>query len=158
MDYREIFDRRRWNRNAWDSTRRNREGGKKGERKMTDGVAKFGAIGAIPGIDRIELGEFGNARAFDHAHQVEPGVDDGAGAVGEADQRQDGARRPDFRVIGAGGFKLGKRKNHVADGAGADEQAATLGKYAPLSLVCQVRRDGATAGATARGNFDTLPA
>ncbi|MCU1338713.1 MAG: hypothetical protein JWO19_4294 [Bryobacterales bacterium] len=100
------------------------ERGEKRERKMAHGVAKFGAVRSVPGIDGIERFQLGDASAFDDAQQIESGVGNRAGAVGETDQGEHRTRGPDFGIGGPGGFESGKREYNVADGAGADEKPA----------------------------------
>jgi hypothetical protein len=53
--------------------------------EMAGRIPEFGAVGAIPGIDGVELFQLGDVGAFDHADQVQASVGDGACAVGEAD-------------------------------------------------------------------------
>jgi len=91
---------------------------------VPDGIAKLGTVRAVPGIDGIEVFQLWNAGAFEHAHQIECGVGDGACAVGEADQGKQRAGSPDFGVIGAGGFESGQGKNHIADGARTNEKSS----------------------------------
>lgn len=122
MDDSEIFAPGRRDFNA----RRNfgeRLGGEKRKGQVRDGGAEFGAGGAVPGVDFVEGFE---QRAFCRcdAQQIEAGVGDGAGSVGEADKGEGNARGPDFGVIGPGGFERGERENDVADGAGADQEAS----------------------------------
>ena len=62
--------------------------------------------------------------ALDNAEQIEASVGDGAGAVGEADQRKHGPGNPDFGVIGTGGFESGQGQNHVANGAWANKKSS----------------------------------
>lgn len=121
MKDREVFDRRGWNFDARRRMSLQRERGEKRERQMTHGVAKFGAIRAVPGVNRIEGLECGDFCVIDDADQVKAGVGDRADFVGETDQRHGGARDPDFGVIGAGAFEVGKRKDHVPDRARTDE-------------------------------------
>jgi len=91
---------------------------------VPDGIAKLETVRAVPGIDGIEVFQLWNAGAFEHAHQIECGVGDGACAVGEADQGKQRAGSPDFGVIGAGGFESGQGKNHIADGARTNEKSS----------------------------------
>lgn len=109
MDHGEIFQARGGNRDARNGLMRDRQGGEKREGKMPHRVAKFSPVGSIPGINRIELRQLRRRCAFDHPHQVEPGIEDRAGAVGKPDQRQNRARRPDLGVIGPRRFQLRKR-------------------------------------------------
>lgn len=101
--------------------------GKESERQMGDRLAEFGAVGAVPGVDGVEGFERRDAGAVEDAEEVEAGVDDRAGAVGEADQGKHRARGPDFGVFVARGFEGGQGEDHVADGAGTDQQAAGHG-------------------------------
>jgi hypothetical protein len=125
MDHGEIAGRGGGHRNARDAFGGRRERGKKCKRKMADGLAKLGAVCAVPGIDGIERVELRDARIVDDAQKVEAGIGNRAGAVGETDQGKQGARRPDFGVIGARGFKSRQGQNDIADGAGANQQAAS---------------------------------
>ena len=95
-----------------------RQRGKERERKMADSVAKFGTVRSVPGIDGVERLQLRNAGAFDHSDQIQASIGESAGAIGEADQGQQGARRPHFGVIGARSFERGERKDDVADRAG----------------------------------------
>jgi hypothetical protein len=54
------------------------------------------------------------------ADQIEARVDDGPGSVGKSNERQDGSRSPDFRVVGARSFELGKGEDDVSDRAWTD--------------------------------------
>jgi len=94
------------------------------EGQMPHRIAKLWAVGAVPGIDRIEARQIWDASAFDHADQIESGVDDGACAVGESNQRKHRTRHPDFGVIGAGSFESGQGQNNVPDGSGPDEESS----------------------------------
>jgi hypothetical protein len=102
-----------------------RERGEKREREMADGVAKFGAVRSVPGIDGVEGFQLRDARVFDHADQIQARIGDGSGAVGEADQRKQRARGPDFGIRRPSSFQGRKRKDDVADGARTDEQSTT---------------------------------
>jgi len=114
---------------------------------MANCVAKFWLCRAVPGIDRVEGVELGDACAFDYAQQVESCIGDGAGAIGEADQREHRARRPNLSVFGARCFEGGKRKDHIADRAGANEQTAHY--FRPYSLRA-LSRSTIRASSTAR--------
>ena len=92
---------------------------------MRDGFTKLGTVGAVPGINFIERFERWACCVGD-ADEVESCVGDGTGFIGEADQRQSDAGRPDFGVIGSRGFESGEREDDVADGAGADQKAFHL--------------------------------
>jgi hypothetical protein len=124
MDHGEVFGRTGGNLDSRNSVRWGRQRREEGKREIADGLAKLGTVGSVPGVDRIEKLEFGDAGVLYHAQQIEASVGDGAGAVGEADQRKHGTRGPDFSVGGAGGFECGQREDDVADGARADEKAA----------------------------------
>jgi hypothetical protein len=100
----------------------NRERRKERERQMRHGVAKFLAVRAVPGINGIEGLKRGDAGVFEHADQVEAGVGDGAGPVDAADQRENGARRPDFGIVRFRRFHLRQPEDHVADRTGTDQQ------------------------------------
>jgi len=108
-------------RDAYGGRRKRREECK---REMADRIPEFGTVRAIPGIDRVEFFQLGDASALDNSHKVEPGVGDGAGAVGEADQGEHRAGSPHFGVIGARGFEGGEGQNNVADGAGTNEKSS----------------------------------
>jgi hypothetical protein len=140
MDRREIFKRRLGHGNAGNSASRNRQGREEGERKMADGVAKFGSICPIPGGDGMERRKLRDGRALDHAQQLDSGVEDGSGAIGEADERQGHARRPDLGVFSARGFELRQGQDHVADGAGANQKSAVQVYFNPYSLRALSRR------------------
>lgn len=104
---------------------RRRQRGEERKRKMSHGGAEFRTVGPVPGINGIEGFERRDAGTLHHADQIQARIDDGARAVGEADQRQHRPRGPHFGVIGAGGLQRGQRQDDVANGAGADEQAAS---------------------------------
>lgn len=123
MDYSEVSGRRGRDRNPGDPLRW-RERGEERDGKTTDGLAKVGTAGPVPGVDGIESFEFGNAGGFDDAQKIEAGVGDGPGALGKADEGKHGTRGPDFGVSGAGRFECGQRQDDVADGAGSNEKAA----------------------------------
>jgi hypothetical protein len=93
------------------------------EGQVRDGFAEFGSSCAVPGIDFVEAFE---QRAFcgGDAQEVESGVGDGLGSFCKTDKRKGRARGPDFGVIGSGGFEGGEREDHVADGAGTDQEAS----------------------------------
>ena len=106
-----------------------RERGEKREGEMADGIAKFGAVGAIPGVDGIELREIGEAATGSgvgvvDAKEIEAGVGDGLGSFGKLNEWQNRARGPDFGVVGTMRFEFGQGEDAVADGAGADEESA----------------------------------
>ena len=124
MDRGESFDRRGRDFDPRNRTGLKRECGKERERQGAHCIAKLRSIGAVPGINRVERTKRVERSAFHNAYQVEAGVGDGSRAAGEADQRQNGALGPHFGVIGTRGFQLGQRKNHVADRAGANQQAS----------------------------------
>ena len=119
----EVLHRRRRDRNPRDSFLRWRKRGEKCEREMANGVAKLGTVGAVPGIDRVERFKLRDTRVFDDAEKIESGIGDGAGVVGETDQRQQRTRGPDFGVGGACSFQSGQREDDVPDGAGADQKS-----------------------------------
>jgi hypothetical protein len=120
MDDREVLDRFRWNGDLRDPFRGRRKCREKGERKMAHSILKLRTMGPIPGIDRIERFKLRNARPFHHTHQIQTSIGDSSRAVGETDQGKHRARRPDFGIGGARGFERGKRKDNVADRAGAN--------------------------------------
>lgn len=140
MDHSEISLRRGRDGNPRDPFLRRRERGEEREGKTTDGFAKLGTVGSVPGVDRIEGFELRDAGVFYHAQKIEACVGDGSGAVGEADQRKHGTRGPDFGVSGAGGFECGQRQDDVADGAGSNEKAACDRRQDRLSYSEIVRR------------------
>ncbi len=100
-----------------------RKRGEKREGKTAYGIAKFGAVRSVPGIDGVEGFKLGDAGVFDHAQQIDVGVGQSPGAAGESDQREQRARRPDFRIRRACGFQRGERQDDVADRSGADEKS-----------------------------------
>ena len=112
------------NRNARDAFGRRRKSREERERQMPNCVAEFGAIRSVPAIDGIELLQFRNAGTIHNADQIESGVGDGAGAIGEADQGEHRARSPDFGVTCAGGFECGQREDYIANGARPDEKSS----------------------------------
>ena len=124
MNHGEIARGRGRHGDPWDALRGGGERRKKGERQVTDGFAKFGVLGPVPGVDRIEAVERGDLRAGQHANQIEARVGDGTGAIGKTDERKHSARRPYFGIVGAGGFEFGQREDAIADGAGTNEQTA----------------------------------
>ena len=85
------------------------QGGEELERQVLHGLSKFGPVGAVPGIDRIERFKRRHASVFHHTYQVEACVRDRSRAIGEADQGQDGSGCPDFGVLRAGGFERGQQ-------------------------------------------------
>jgi hypothetical protein len=125
VDDGEVLRRGRWNLDTRNAFPGRRQRGEKREREMADGVPKFGPVRSVPGIDGVESFQLRDASAFDYAEQIQARIGDGSGAVGEADQRKQRARGPDFGIRRAGSFQSGKRKDHVADGAGTDEEATT---------------------------------
>jgi len=123
MDHGEILAFNGGNGNARDAVGGRRQRREEREGQMADCIAKLGTVRAVPGIDGVEPFQLRHASAFDDADQIEAGVGDGAGTVGEANQGKHRARSPDFGVIGAGGFESGQGKNHIADGARANEKS-----------------------------------
>lgn len=104
--------------------------GEKRERQMRHGRAKLGPRRAIPGVNFVERCERFAFRVVDHADQFEPGVSDGARAVGKTDQGKNYARSPDFGVISPRSLQRRQRKNHIADSARADQEMShTLKHY-----------------------------
>ncbi len=101
---------------------RNRKRRKERERQMRNRRAKLAAICSVPGVNRIERLKHWDARILQHANQVEPGIRNCARAIRESNQWQSRARRPDFRIIAAQGFKLGERENDVPDRARANQK------------------------------------
>ncbi len=100
-----------------------RQRGVETERQAVNSGAEIVAGGAVPGVDfvkRFEAGENGLGR--EHAYAIEPGGADGAGAIGKAGQRDIGFGAPQFGVVRLQEFERGKRKQEIADGAGADEE------------------------------------
>ena len=85
MDYSEILASSRRNGNAGDAFGGRRKRREECKWQVADRIAKLGAVRAVPGIDGIEVLQLRNAGILDHADQIESGVGDGAGAVGEAD-------------------------------------------------------------------------
>lgn len=124
MNRGESLDGRRRHFNHGRSPGLKRERGKERERQMAHGFAKLLALGAVPGVDGIKLTKRVERSAIDNADQVKRRVRDRARAVGKADQRENRALGPDFRKFGARRFKLGQGKDHVADGAGANQKTA----------------------------------
>jgi len=124
MNHGEIARDRGRHRDSWDALCGRRKRGKEGEGQMTDGVAKFGVLGPVPGVNRIEALEREDLCAGRHANQVEACIGDGASAIGKTDERKHSAWRPYFGVLRAGGFQLGQREDAIADGAGTNEQTA----------------------------------
>ena len=124
MDHDEILPGSGRNRNARDAFGGRRKRGKKSKRQMPDRIAELRAVGSVPGIDRIEGFQLRDPRSFHHAEQVQARIGDGARAVGEADQRKDGAGSPDFGVVGARGFQRGQGEDHIANGARPDEKSS----------------------------------
>jgi len=130
MDDGEVLGRLRRYGDVRNSFRGRRQCGKKRERKMADGIAEFGTVGSVPGIDGVERFELGDAGAFDHPEQIQSGIGNRPGAVGEASQGQQRPRGPDFGIRGARSFESGERKDDVADGPGADEKSTAGDKIA----------------------------
>jgi hypothetical protein len=122
MDHREIRLRRVRNSDVRNPLRRRRQGGEKSERQVANRVAEFRTLVTVPGINRVEAFQRCGAAAFDHAHQIQPRIGDGADAIGKTNQRYHGPGRPHLRVVRAGSFESGQRQNHVADSPGANQQ------------------------------------
>jgi hypothetical protein len=122
MNDREIFPRDRWD---FDARRRLGKflGREKSEGQMRNGFAKFGARGAVPGIDFVERFEHLALEVRD-ADEIQASVGDRSGFVGKSDQRNSDAWDPHLGVAGSGGFESWQGKNDVADGAGADQKAS----------------------------------
>jgi len=99
-----------------------RQGWEERERETANGVAKLGAIGAVPGIDRVERFKFGDASAVDNSKKIEAGIGDGADTIGELNERENGPRRPNLGVFGACRFEFGEGEDAIADGAGTDQE------------------------------------
>ena len=95
------------------------------ERKMPHSLSKLRTMGPVPGINGVERFELRYACPFHDAHQVQAGIGDSAGAIGKTDQGEHRTRSPDFRICGAGCLQRREGKDHVADRAGADEEATT---------------------------------
>jgi hypothetical protein len=92
------------------------------ERQVSDGFPKFGAVGAVPGINFVEGLKHGALRGFSDADEVEAGVGDGSGFVGEADQWKSHPRGPDFGVISSCRLQRGQRQDYIANSAGTDQE------------------------------------
>ena len=121
---------------------------------MPDGVAKFRAIGPVPGINGVERFERGDWGIFDDADQVKAGVGNRPDTVGKTNQREHRAGRPDLGVIRARSFELRQREDHVADGAGTDQQAST--HYFRLYSFRAFSRRTMRASSTARSRVTSL--
>jgi hypothetical protein len=123
MDDGEVFSLDRWHFDErWFIGKRLR--GEKLEGQVRDGCTEFGARGAVPGVNFVERFERRGGCVFGDADQVEARVGDGSCFIGKADQGKSHARGPNFGVIGFRGFERWKREYYVADGAGADQEAA----------------------------------
>ena len=120
----EIFDGRGRDADARSAGDVHGKRGKKREGEMADGVAEIGTGGAVPGMNGIEGVEIGRDKIVKDAHEIELSIGEGAGAIGELNERQDGSRSPDFSECGRMKFKFGEREDQIADGAGADEKTA----------------------------------
>jgi hypothetical protein len=83
--------------------------GEKLERQVGDGLPEFRTDGAVPGVDFVEGRQRWTFCVLYNADQVDAGVGNGSGAVGEPDQGEGRARGPDFGVIGFCGFQSGER-------------------------------------------------
>jgi hypothetical protein len=63
------------------------KGREEGEGEMAHGVAKLGAIRAVPGVDGIERCKLGEtrfrARVLDDSDEIEIGIGDGADTIGK---------------------------------------------------------------------------
>lgn len=97
------------------------------ERQMADELAEFGAIGAVPGNDRIE----GRKASHDvlgrqQAEAVKSSGDNGLGGIGEASQRYVWAGAPDFRIIGPERFERGKTDDEIANRTWANQKASQV--------------------------------
>jgi hypothetical protein len=109
MNHDEVFARRGRNEDVRDAFGRWWQGGEEREWQVPHCLAKFGPVGSVPGVDRIEGFERRYACAFLDPHQVETRIRDRSRSVGESDQRQNRPRRPDFGVLDAGSFERGQR-------------------------------------------------
>jgi hypothetical protein len=86
VDDGEVFDGFMGNDDSWFGDAGDGDRGEEREGEMTDGVAEIVAIAAVPGVDGVEGGEAGErAGVVGEADEVEAGVRDGSGAVGELD-------------------------------------------------------------------------
>jgi len=121
MDDREVLSRSLRDGNSRRAFRGRRKRGEKREREMAHSISKLRTMGPVPGIDGVERFELRNAGPFHDPHQIQTRIGKSPGTIGEADQRQHRARRPDFGVNRARGLERGERKDHVADGARPNE-------------------------------------
>jgi hypothetical protein len=126
MDDREVLSRgvRDWflcNNDVRDPFGRRRKRGEKCKREMADRIAKFGTVRSVPGIDGVECFKLRDAGSFYHAHQIQAGIGNRAGAMGEADEGKQRARGPHFGVIGSSSLERWKGKDDVADRARPDQ-------------------------------------
>ena len=110
MDDRKVLSGRRWHGNVRDSFGGRRQRGEKREWKMPHGVAKFGTIRSIPGMDGVESFELRNPSVFQYSHQIQTRIGNGPGTIGEANQRQHRTRRPDFGVSRARSFECREQR------------------------------------------------
>jgi hypothetical protein len=164
MNRHEILDVCWGNCNARDAFGR-RQCGEEREGQVTDGGSKFGPIRPVPGIDGVKGFERQYASALDHPDQIQTGVGDGAGAAGETDQRQNGARRPDFGVVRLSSFQGGQGKNNVADGAWPDQKSShrirassPAGRTAPAAKQAFRGQRGSTSGTESISRVEGRPA
>jgi len=136
MNDREVLNRLWRDSDTRDSLHRRRQRREEREWKMAHGTSKLRTIGPVPGIDGIERFELRNVGAIHDSDQIQTSVGNRACTVGEADQREHRARRPDFGVIGASGFEGGKREDDVADRTRADQKTAFNFRYCPQNGAC----------------------
>ena len=122
------------------SFRRQRGKEAAGKVQAVDRFAKFRAIGAVPGDDRVEGAELvEQARGrVGNTQQVEAGGGDRSYAVGEAHQGDDGRGRPNLEVIGPQRLQGRQRDNEIADRAGPDDKSSHHPQYAK-NRKCEVR-------------------
>ncbi len=139
MNDSEILRLRRRHFNPRDPAVRNRQRRKERERQMAHRVSKLRPIRPIPGIDRVERFKLRNPRALDHPNQIEPRIRDRPCSICETKQWQHWPRRPDFRVIRARTFELGKREDHIANRTRTNQQPPQ-DYFKPYSLRALSRR------------------
>jgi len=132
----EVLLRRLGNRNARNPFRGRRQRWEERERKMAYSIPKLRTMGSVPGINGVECFELRDASPFHHSHQVQAGIGNSARAVGKANQREQGTRRPYLGKSSPGRFQRGERKNNVAYRSRPNQETSTGDKIACPTAIC----------------------
>jgi hypothetical protein len=157
MNDNEVFHRCGRNGDAGDSFGRRRQGGEERERQVLDSLAKLGPFRSIPRINGVESFERRHTGLFHDSHQVQAGIRDRPSAVGKSNQGQNRSRRPDFRVVRAGGFERGQGQDDVSDRAGAYQESSHFSLYSVRALSRSTMRANSTALARSISPSRSIP-